>query len=110
MPTMPPTFRPFGVTPAQTRRAHDMRRGSASSRGYDRDWEKVRDAHLRMEPLCRFCEAEGIVTAGFAVDHIETIADRPDLRLDHANLRTLCESHHNARTAGDRPRGRGSPP
>ena len=100
MPTKPPTLRPSHLpAPAERRRLHDAHRGSSSARGYDRDWQRVREAVLREEPLCRFCLAGGRVTPGFAVDHILSIRGRPDLRLTRSNLRTLCESHHNERTA-----------
>jgi 5-methylcytosine-specific restriction protein A len=41
----------------------------------------------------------GTIRAAEVVDHIRTIRDRPDLRLDHANLRSLCKPCHDARTA-----------
>ena len=80
-------------------RSYDRLRGSAHARGYDRAWESVRSVHLQGEPLCRFCSEQGIVAAATVVDHIETIVDRPDLRLVDSNLRSLCEPCHNAHTA-----------
>jgi 5-methylcytosine-specific restriction enzyme A len=107
MPSLPPRFIAAGVRPMPlARNEYDRGRGSASKRGYDRAWQKVRVQHLQMEPLCRFCKAQGIVRAAEVVDHIQTVRDRPELRLDHANLRSLCESHHNARTAADTARQR----
>jgi 5-methylcytosine-specific restriction protein A len=107
MPTLPPRFNSECLaTKAKSQYCYDKNRGSASKRGYDRAWQKVRVQHLQMEPLCRFCKAQGLVKAAQVVDHIQTVRDRPDLRLDHANLRSLCESHHNARTASDTARQR----
>lgn len=106
MPTKPPVFRPAGWKPRpqaerERKRALDQRRGSARQRGYDRDWEQVRLQVLADEPLCRFCVEAGRVTAATVVDHIQTIAERPDLRLERSNLRGLCAPCHNARTARD---------
>lgn len=84
----------------------DAERGSAARRGYDAEWRRVRSEHLRMEPLCRFCKKEGRVREATVVDHITTISERPDLRLDHANLRSLCKPCHDARTARDQGWGR----
>ena len=98
MPEQPAAFRPHG-SPAPSRRAFDQRRGSSTERGYDRAWRKVRLAFLQAHPLCLFCQNEGQITPAEVVDHIKTIEDRPDLRLDETNLRSLCKSHHDSRTA-----------
>ncbi len=100
MPMKPPVFRPsHAPPPAERRTRYDRDRGSASARGYDRDWERLRDAHLTANPLCVVCEAAGRLTAASVVDHIQSIRDRPDLRLDPANLRSMCKPHHDSRTA-----------
>jgi 5-methylcytosine-specific restriction protein A len=100
MPTRPPLHRPPGAErrPAEH---YDRFRGSAASRGYDRAWRKVRLAYLNEHPLCVECLAQGLLVAAEEVDHIATIEDRPDLRLDPTNLRSLCKPHHSARTARD---------
>ena len=78
------------------------RKGSATSRGYDAAWRRVRSRHLRLHPLC---EEPGCSALATVVDHIETIRDAPHLRLDHGNLRSYCALHHNHRTARDQPGG-----
>ncbi|MGH6977841.1 MAG: HNH endonuclease [Brevundimonas sp.] len=83
------------------KRTQDNRRGSAASRGYDADWRRCRAAFLKRYPLCRFCEEAGRVEAATVVDHIISIEDRPDLRLDWSNLRPLCKVCHDRRTARD---------
>jgi 5-methylcytosine-specific restriction protein A len=106
------------VSEQDRKRRFDETRGSARQRGYDRDWEKLRDAVV-IERGCR-CEAEGCgrivvlrkreataLTPVAHVDHIKSIADRPDLRLERSNLRLLCEPCHNARTARDQGFARG---
>lgn len=58
---------------------------------------------LRHAALCRdnyVCqECEALVSGKTAhVDHIQTIEDRPDLRADINNLRTLCGGCHGKKT------------
>lgn len=72
----------------------DFRRGTARERGYDSDWEKVRKAHLRLEPLCRECMFNGIRRAADLVNHNIPVRARPDLRLDRKNLSSQCKGHH----------------
>jgi 5-methylcytosine-specific restriction endonuclease McrA len=74
------------------------RRGTTNERGYDADWERLRDLHKFNEPLCRHCLAKGLVVPMDEVDHIIDIAVRPDLRLDDANLQSLCKSCHSRKT------------
>ena len=102
MPTRSPVFRPAHLPPPEQRRAvYERDRGSAASRGYDHHWRKVRAVVLAGEPLCRACMERGMVTAATEVDHILTIKDRPDLRLDLSNLRPMCRECHHARTSSD---------
>lgn len=91
------------------RQADDARRGSAYSRGYDRGWQRVRNAYLAEHPLCECdeCKSTGAVVAAEVVDHVQPIADRPDLRLDWSNLRAMSKQHHDRRTAREQAWGRG---
>lgn len=73
---------------------------SSTARGYGADWRRVRAAVLAAEPLCRFCAAEGRVTAATEVDHVDAFHGLADpKRLDPANLRPLCQPCHRRRTA-----------
>jgi 5-methylcytosine-specific restriction protein A len=73
---------------------------SAAARGYDAAWRRVRLVVLNAEPLCRFCTAEGRVTAATDVDHIKAFHGLADpLRLALGNLRPLCRPCHMQRTA-----------
>jgi 5-methylcytosine-specific restriction protein A len=65
-------------------------------------WIRVRNERRQLNELCQECEAMGRVTAMWAVDHILPRSTHPHLELDIENTRSLCESHHNARTARDR--------
>ena len=73
---------------------------SAAARGYDAAWRRMRLQVLAAEPLCRFCAAEGRVTAATDVDHIEPFHGLADpLRLALGNCRPLCRTCHLQRTA-----------
>ncbi|ATJ90720.1 HNH endonuclease [Acetobacter tropicalis] len=101
MPVRSPLHRPRWHKPeAQRRKEHDRKRGSARQRGYDADWERVRAQHLALHPTC--C-VPGCRTPRdrLNVDHIESVRKAPERRLDLTNLRTLCQSHHSARTSRD---------
>jgi 5-methylcytosine-specific restriction protein A len=100
MPTSPPRHRAASWKPAAVQSLHRERdRGSSSARGYDRLWQKLRLVILERDPLCVFCLADDVLTPSHQVDHIKPIVDRPDLRLDPANLRGLCDSCHSKLTA-----------
>nr|BDD44149.1 HNH endonuclease [bacterium] len=71
-------------------------RPSAHRRGYDRDWQKLRDAHLADNPYCKYCEELTIVEPATVVDHITPVRERPDLRLAPDNLQSLCKRCHDS--------------
>lgn len=102
MATRPPSLGGSQVITTQRQAAKkqaDQRRGSAASRGYDAAWRRLRLAFLEQNPLCLFCADTGRTVAASVVDHIITIAERPDLRLDWSNLRPLCKPCHDRHTA-----------
>nr|WP_185955907.1 HNH endonuclease [Staphylococcus haemolyticus] len=62
-------------------------------------WEVVRHQVLKRDNYeCTWCRDEGKVTTdNLEIDHVEELQDRPDLKLDPDNLRTLCKACHNKR-------------
>ncbi|MDE2342931.1 MAG: HNH endonuclease [Betaproteobacteria bacterium] len=96
MPTRAPILRPHGEP---ERKRYDRERGSAASRGYDRNWQRFRENFLSDHPLCADCENIGRVTLAVEVHHVKKLRHRPDLRLDPENVMALCHSCHSARTA-----------
>lgn len=52
--------------------------------------------HLLAHPLCLFCWRKGLTVAATVADHIQSVRDRPDLRLDPDNLQSLCDHCHNS--------------
>jgi|SRR5699024_2713035 len=60
------------------------------------DWRKTRyQAMLKTGFQCVRCDDDSIVTTAVMVHHIQTVKDRPDLKLDMDNLMPLCNECHN---------------
>ena len=78
-------------------------RTSAASRGYDAAWRRLREAKLSADPFCQCdeCTRTGALLQATVVDHIIPISERPDLRLEWDNLRSMTKAHHDRRTLGD---------
>jgi len=75
----------------------DDQRASASKRGYDRRWRRLRLMYLRANPLCADCLQANRVVAAVHVDHI---VPKRDGGLDEwDNLQSLCHSCHSRKTA-----------
>lgn len=86
-------------------------RRSASRRGYDATWQRLRRTYLRQNPLCQCDDCQGgvlRVTPAEVVDHCVPIEERPDLRLVWGNLRAMSKAHHDAHTARTRGFGKAS--
>ncbi|WP_390905463.1 HNH endonuclease [Occallatibacter riparius] len=83
------------------RKQYDKARGSAASRGYDRDWQAVREEFIKENPLCQDCLELNPPrpTPATEAHHVLKVVERPDLRLRKDNLRALCKECHSARTA-----------
>ena len=79
------------------------RRGSAYSRGYDKQWGKFRLRYLKEHPLCVDCLDKPLpgepVQPATEIHHKQKLRDRPDLKYDRENLMALCHRHHSIRTA-----------
>ena len=82
-----------------TRKQSDDRRGTSSSRGYGGRWQKARGTFLRRSPLCVECEKQGLCVAATIVDHIIPHKGDQDLFWDTSNWQSLCQPHHDKKTA-----------
>ena len=78
-----------GQRPPRERRPDS--RPSASERGYDRKWRRIRAQYLRLHPRCVVCGEPAT-----EVDHIVPLADGGTNK--HGNLQALCKSHHSQKT------------
>lgn len=72
----------------------DKNRGSASARGYDHRWHKLRELKMNRDPLCEVCLTLGKTVPADVVHHIKPVDKYPELRLDYDNLMSLCTAHH----------------
>ena len=77
-------------------------RPTATERGYDAEWRRLRAIHLRDNPYCVTCERMGKLEKAVDVDHIIPHKGDDALRLDPANLQSLCKWHHRSKTARER--------
>jgi 5-methylcytosine-specific restriction protein A len=87
--------------PTHTRTA-EHRKGSRITRGYDKDWLRLRAWFMRQpgHQLCVLCMKEGRVTRTAEVDHIVPFRGLHDPnRLDPRNLQPLCIPHHRMKTS-----------
>jgi 5-methylcytosine-specific restriction enzyme A len=82
---------------AAQRKRYDTRRGSAASRGYDKDHRRWREVVLRRDPVCQDCQ-DALSTVA---DHIIPILQGGS-RLDPSNGQGLCVACHNRKTARER--------
>lgn len=58
-----------------------------------RQWRRLRQYVMQMNPLCKYCKEKGIIKAGECIDHIIPIRFGGD-KLSISNLQTLCNSCH----------------
>jgi 5-methylcytosine-specific restriction protein A len=85
-----------GVPPQEQlkKSQYDKDRGSASKRGYGRQWQAIRICKLKQDPLCSDCLGAGLVVAATDVDHIDGNVHN----LSVNNLRSLCHACHSRKT------------
>ena len=62
-------------------------------------WRRAARVYKDANPLCVACLEGGVATPVWAVDHIVPHDGNLDLFWDESNWQSLCESHHNAKTA-----------
>ncbi|WP_377265007.1 HNH endonuclease signature motif containing protein [Rhizobium puerariae] len=84
------------VCKAEATVQYDRQRGSADKRGYDNAWRLFRMDRLAANP---WCQSPGCANRSKEVHHIQSVRDRPDLRLDWQNTICLCKPCHSRITA-----------
>ncbi|MBP1849682.1 HNH endonuclease [Rhizobium halophytocola] len=93
----PRQFRPAGAPTRQEQKQQaDKWRGNASARGYNSRWSKARITHLSRDPICRGCEAEGVIVAATVVDHVDPHHGDPDKFWDTSMWQSCCKWHHDS--------------
>lgn len=76
-------------------------RPNASERGYNNRWRRASKLFLQYNPLCRYCEREGKLTAAEVVDHIIPHRGDQTLYWDAGNWQPLCKPCHDTKTMTD---------
>lgn len=102
--TVRPGAAACGQGHAVQKRTVDQRE-SASRRGYDARWRRIRLMHLRQHPLCANPDQlPAHIVPATDVDHIVPLADGGSSAPE--NLQSLCHSCHSRKTAVAQGRGR----
>ena len=74
---------------------HD-RRGSASSRGYDRAWQRRREQFLAGHPLCEVCKLRGLIRAATIAHHVDAVSEGHAVLAEDEDLVAVCsQACHN---------------
>nr|WP_240540526.1 HNH endonuclease [Paracoccus sp. pheM1] len=73
----------------ERKRRYDRTRPTASQRGYNGEWRKLRAEFLRLHPTCAFCGADAE-----HVDHKVRHRGNKALLLNWNNLQSLCAHCH----------------
>lgn len=75
--------------------ANSWRSGKTSTqRGYGYRWQKERERFLMANPLCRYCQADGVTREATVVDHITPHRGDQSLFWDRNNWQPLCKPCH----------------
>lgn len=112
MPSKPRTPCPVPGCPELTRggrceahaRQSEALRGSASARGYDTRWKRIRKAYLYKNPWCLLCAAQATVADHYPLSRKALRAQGVDPDTP-SRLRPLCALCHNKETAQHQPGG-----
>jgi 5-methylcytosine-specific restriction protein A len=79
-------------------REYDQKRGSATQRGYNAHWQKVRLRKLKQNPLCQKCENFPIFRKADLVHHIDGNSKNNAME----NLMSVCTACHEKIHKNDR--------
>lgn len=77
---------------------NDKQRGTATERGYDGKWAKIREIKLSKDPLCERCLLKGRIIEAVIVHH----KDRNPKNNQLDNLESICLHHHEKEHKEDR--------
>ena len=61
-------------------------------------WRRISKQVRARDPLCKMCEARGVIEPSMEVDHIEPPRGRFELQVSLNNLQGLCTSCHSLKT------------
>jgi 5-methylcytosine-specific restriction protein A len=107
----PAPWRPWTSKPVDYKNAQGQGRIHVTGFYKTAAWRKIRAIHISQNPLCVMCQEEGRVVIGNVVDHIKPLNQKDPFNtlngkfgepLDLLNLQTLCNKHHNSKSAKER--------
>lgn len=64
-------------------------------------YQQFRNRFMRRNPLCAWCERQGVVRLADEMDHIVPVSEAPDRVWDLENLQGLCRECHEKKTADE---------
>jgi 5-methylcytosine-specific restriction enzyme A len=79
---------------------------TSTQRGYGYRWQKARERHLSANPLCVYCQRQGIAKAASVVDHITPHQGDEQLFWDESNWQSLCSSCHSSTKQREEAKGK----
>jgi len=87
-------------------RQQDREQGRAAAQAmYNTSrWRKLRARQLETEPLCRMCQAQGLVTEATVCDHVEPHRG-DEVKFWAGPFQSLCRDHHNGAKQRQEQRG-----
>ncbi len=100
MPSKPPTFRPsHSPSRKQLNTEYEARRRTAKPWRkwyYTARWYALRDAQLRLQPLCQHCREQepSTIAAAYIVHHIVAHKGDATLFFDQRNVASVCKPCH----------------
>lgn len=81
-------------TRADQNAAVDAGRGSSRERGYGAQWDRASALFRLHHPICKGCDAVGLVTATEVTDHVEPHKGNRDRFWNAAMWQPACRWHH----------------
>jgi len=104
VPTSPPRHgqKRVEANRKENQKEYNKTRRTGQAFYYSGLWRRVRNRYMRENPLCVECKKKGgYVVVAKIVDHIIPINEGGEaLAID--NLQSLCQMHHNQKTARER--------
>lgn len=92
-----------GPHASQQARAYDLRRGTATQRGYGPAWRSTRRAYLRAHPACECPRHQAMPAwrrpAATDVHHLDGLGPHGPRGYDWGNLQALTHACHSSITA-----------
>lgn len=80
---------------------------SSTARGYGYAWQQARNGHLRNNPLCVMCQAQGVIALATVVDHSEPHRGDMAIFWDKSRWQSLCKHCHDSAKQRMESQGRG---